>query len=486
MITKESIVKKLSDIKNFIWFNPQRNLILIIIGSLILAPISFVVSKEAANKFYSRLYDRQKIQVSSKVQESTANSSPETSSTNQPNTGSTTTSGSSNNSSTNSGSNNGSGNGSGNNSNNSGSSNNGSGSGSSGSSTDSSSDLPSCGSNYSFFTTSPLNESDFKGLTPLGNLNPSSHVFPTDHIYFYLTNSLARYNLYAPGDATITQINASEHVEDGFTDYSFTFQPCNEFKAQFGHVSALASKLSQALTAPYSWESTYSTGGKTYHMYGKMVDITISAGEQIGTVGGNSGQYALDMNAYDTRVTLSFANPARWTQRSDTTHTVCPVNYYSGDLKNTLINRFGDYDGDPKRTTAPICGTIEQDIAETAQGVWFLSGTSNSWSGEDAHLALAHDNVDPTKAVFSVGTSMSASGLSSSTYQFSPQGSGLVNRDFDDITSDGNIYCSEPNYLTGKIILQLTNSTTLKIERQDNSCGSGPWSFTSNAATFER
>lgn len=351
---------------------------------------------------------------------------------------------------------------------------------------DSTASLSSCGSNYSFFTASPLSSSDFAGLVPLGNLNPSGHVFPTDHIYFYLTNPSARYNLYSPGDATVTQISASEHVEDGFTDYSIYFQPCSELKVYFLHVSSLTNKLSSALSTPYQWDSTYSTGGKTYRNYGKNVSVSISSGEQIGEAGGNSGQNALDMGAYDTRTTISFANSSRWSQRSDTAHTVCPIDYYSVDLKNTLMARFGDYDGDPRRTVSPICGTIQQDVAETAQGAWFAKGTA-SWQGEDQHLALVHNNIDPNKAVFSVGTSMGASGLSSGTYEFYPQGSGLINRDFDDVSSNGNVYCYEPNYLGSIVILQLTSSTVLKIEKQSaSSCGSGPWSFSTNYSEFER
>lgn len=348
--------------------------------------------------------------------------------------------------------------------------------------------LASCGSDNNFFTVSPLNLSDFISMVPLGNLNPTGHVFPTDHIYMYLRRSgdgTANVPLYAPGNATVTQINGSEHVDEGFTDYSITLQPCDELKLVFGHVTSLSSGLSEALTAPFQWDSTYSTGGKTYRNFGKNVSIAIIAGEEIGTTGGNPGQNALDIGAYDSRVTLNFANSSRFAGR-DTIHTACPINYYFGDLKTTLMNLFGDYDGDPKRTVEPICGTIEQDIAETAQGIWFVKGTT-TLEGEDPHLALVHDNMDPTKAVFSVGNSMSPSGLSGGTYSFIPQNSGLINRDFDDIRADGNIYCFEPNYLTGAILLQLQSPTTLRIEKQTStSCAGGSYSFGTTYTDFER
>ncbi len=280
---------------------------------------------------------------------------------------------------------------------------------------------------------------------------------------------------------TFTQISASNNITQGTTDYSIYFQPCDELRVYFLHVVSLSGKLANQPQEPYQWDSTYITGGNTYRNYGKMTDITVSAGEQIGYVRG------FDMGAYDTRTTLSYANPARWSLY-DTHHTVCPISYYSGSLKDTLMAKFSNWDGATKRTYEPVCGEIAQDVAETAQGNWFVSGTSTSWSGEDPHLALIYNNINPSEKLFSVGTSMSASGLTTGTYGFYPTNfpPEYVNRDFDDVTADGHIYCYRPNYLSGRIILKLTNSTTLKIERQDGNCDSPPWSFTGNATTFER
>ena len=111
-------------------------------------------------------------------------------------------------------------------------------------------------------------------------------------------------------------------------------------------------------------------------------------------------------------------------------------------------------------------------------------------NSEYPHLALAHDNFNPLKGVFSVGTSIT--GLSSNTYLFDPQSSGYVNRDFADVMP-GKIYCYDS--LTKKfdnqdsplrIILEMTSDTKIVIEKQDESiCGTGPWSF-DNGVEFER
>src|SRR3989344_3941004 len=189
--------------------------------------------------------------------------------------------------------------------------------------TSSSSSLASCGSSYSFFDRAPVNMDDYYGFVPLGNLNPSGHVFPSDHIYLYkrLTNTVA--TLYAPGDITFVRMSASQNITAGTTDYSIYFSPCSQLEVYFLHVLSITSALNSALVAPYQWDSTYTTGGNTYRSYGKNVNIVVNSGTEIGTV------KTFDMGASDTRVTLNFINP---NARSNSTHTVCPIDYYSGSL----------------------------------------------------------------------------------------------------------------------------------------------------------
>ncbi|MCD6359048.1 MAG: hypothetical protein J7L90_03755, partial [Dehalococcoidia bacterium] len=130
------------------------------------------------------------------------------------------------------------------------------------------------------------------------------------------------------------------------------------------------------------------------------------------------------------------------------------------------------------------CGSVMQDIPGTAQGCWFLSGNSETYP-EDPHLALVHDNVHPSQAVFSVG--ISVPNLESRTYEFPPQSSGLLNRDFSDITPDGQIYGFQTEGFSGAIIVKMPDAETLWIEAIEGG-GTSPstWSFTSNKAIFKR
>ena len=57
----------------------------------------------------------------------------------------------------------------------------------------------------------------------------------------------------------------------------------------------------------------YSTGGETYRTWQRAYDLPVTAGTVLGTTGGRVGQWALDVGAYDERVSASpVANAARW------------------------------------------------------------------------------------------------------------------------------------------------------------------------------
>ncbi|MGK5086222.1 hypothetical protein WDW86_01585 [Bdellovibrionota bacterium FG-2] len=120
-----------------------------------------------------------------------------------------------------------------------------------------------------------------------------------------------------------------------------------------------------------------------------------------------------------------------------------------------------DYSGSKHRTSEPREGTISQDVAGTAQGIWLKEGVSTVYP-EDPHLALVHDPVDPTIAVLSIGTSleggMGAWSIPSTTTL------GTFNRDFATITPGSDTYCYDSSGLGGVVVLSLDSATSLKVE----------------------
>ena len=92
-----------------------------------------------------------------------------------------------------------------------------------------------------------------------------------------------------------------------------------------------------------------------------------------------------------------------------------------------------------------------------------------------------------------MGEGRGGGGLCSGLYLVEQADSGVVKRDFKDVTADGVVYCYgtrdrfETEPLPFVILVQLTSATTVRSERQDAaSCGSGPWQFSSAYTDFER
>lgn len=339
------------------------------------------------------------------------------------------------------------------------------------------------------FTVSPIEIDKIDQIVTLGNLNPPGHTFPTDHIYFYMTRQPNAdrpdiVDLYSPGDLTITQVWASEHVTAGFTDYNIIFKPCPRITIMFYHVSALETSLFGDTSSFTGWnlDNEYTTGGETYRLWSKDYDIPVNAGDLLGKAGGNPGQWALDLGLWDEDYySPNVANPQRW-ENAACVHALCPlILYETGPLLDSLIALVVR---DEVAGEEYPWGEVMQDIPGTAQGCWFLGGTVDTYP-EDPHLALVHSNIHPAKAVLSVGTSVP--GLESNTYEFTPLDSGFFNRDFKDITPDGNIYGFRVDGFNGIIIVWMPDKNTLYIEVLAGATENpDSWSFTNNKVVFVR
>ncbi len=355
---------------------------------------------------------------------------------------------------------------------------------------DTSSSIPECTSGP-LFSVLPVSETDFTDLAPLGNLNPTGHTFPTMHHYFYLTNSDGtgapdEVPVYMPGDAWITSVSTSEHLSaiPVYTDYSITFYPCSQYKAYYGHIQGLSAELqAQLATITDSSCNTYTTGGDDYRHCTYNLEYFMAAGTDIGVAGGTEGQWALDFGARDMRnAPLQFANQTRWENGAgDGIYTACVSDAYEPTQQAFLESRFG-YSGIP-RTVPPVCGTIEQDITGTAQGVWFLATAGpNDIFPEDPHLALVHDNFDPSIGVLSIGTSL---GGASGRHTYTPTSSGFINREVSEITNDGDIYCYPLN--SGALLLQMPGTDSIELEFQSSAdCDDGIYVFTGDKVSFIR
>jgi hypothetical protein len=74
---------------------------------------------------------------------------------------------------------------------------------------------------------------------------------------------------------------------------------------------------------------------------------------------------------------------------------------------------------------------VSDDIVGTLQGNWFLEGVA--WVQDDAAAFFGYGNVDPSRAIVSVGGLIAEPGKR----EFIAKEDGFINRRFDEVPPDG-------------------------------------------------
>ena len=353
----------------------------------------------------------------------------------------------------------------------------------------------SCGNSRQLFSVDPLESDAYNQIDPLGATNPSGHTFPTAHTYMMLQDNTQARIVRAPAAIEITQINVVENLTGSGTNYSLNFTTCPEVRGYFDHLSTLNQTLQDQLVSAGNCQH-YVAGTDEYRFCSHPVSVDIAAGAALGTAGGGLGQLsaALDFGLRDSRIApLFFSNPERLVN-SDQRHVVCPYDYYlPGPVKAGLDAKLR-----VTRQDLPVCGTVALDVAETAQGRWYLQGTTDF--GENDHLALVPSNKQPLNVgVLSVGNS--DVGIDAYFFDFQPTGS--VNRQFSEISAGSEIYCWEnlrnrestlvsgnAQATAGILFLEMTGNSSLTLQRSTalNLCpaDTSSLSFDGSAIQFER
>lgn len=358
--------------------------------------------------------------------------------------------------------------------------------------------LPACPQGKELFTVFPLKESDYDSITPLGNLNPTGHTFPTDHLYVQVSglekygyesgNPANRKALLAPTDMYITKIAKSEEI-GGIADYAIEFSPCRDALGKFGHVGSLSPKIKDEIAKINTKCDEYSTGGNNYkNCEYPSLKIQVKAGEEIGGAGdGRSAMLDIWMSDY-REPQIKRANPSRWDAGRN--YVSCFLDYYPITQNDTFYDLLRGPNGD-KRTKEPRCGTVEVDVAGTAQGVWFYN-LQGQIQQEDEHLALAWDNIQTDKQVFSVGTAGQNGGVKSGAYSFVPKTDGQVDHDFSQVSADGNVYCYDTANINQQgakkaILLTMPSAQKLRLKSAPTAtCGAGPWTLDDGFVEYDR
>ena len=340
----------------------------------------------------------------------------------------------------------------------------------------------------------PLNAGDHGGITPLGNLMPTSHTLPTTHMYVSIAGTTYlpeipgqppevapgnAKNLYAPGRMWIVQLSAFDTLfNDGTVrhEFDYWFGLCNQVKGRFGHVSGISSKIANAIEGlepecyEYSIPTQWPDRSFRSCSYNNL-KIALSAGELIGDAGGQNGN--LDFKLVDMRrPDAKFAKQSRWLP--EISRAVCFLDYYPAKLKKEFYGFLGNSDLSIKRTVGPRCGRIAQDVAGTAKGAWLYQVTGWFSGVEDDQLALVNDNIEPQYQVVSMGAAGLSKGIPSGVWRFIPQTSGQVNRDFRQVKPDGKVYCYDDDRQEAKMLITMPSATKLRVGTMTGPCPATP------------
>ncbi|MFH0852819.1 MAG: hypothetical protein V1853_00200 [bacterium] len=342
--------------------------------------------------------------------------------------------------------------------------------------------LPECPADTSSLFTKPFMDGDLPDyIVPLGNSNDQGHVVPVDHIYPIINDLSDNIPVYAPSDMTLIWIEVKQKYSNATNkfvgnDYQVNLSPCRGINLSMVHYKELSDKLKAAVheqNMPCDTVKTVEDDLTWYYTCHPTFDkVTLQAGQVIGFMGTLGGKdYVVDYGLHDyNKPALAFINPDR--HYTFTLHTACMMDYYTPELRVKYLTKFGGFKSKGsdvqvfvQRTTEPVCGNIMQDVSGTAAGDWFKNPITQKNVTDNDALILIHDNVEPAYAKISMG------GITSFT--FIPGHSGRTDREFSEVTADGNTYCYEYNRGEDwkKVLLQLVDDTHIKTEHQTGRCG---------------
>ncbi len=236
----------------------------------------------------------------------------------------------------------------------------------------------------------PMNLDDFAMIIPYG-LVTDGHVTPIDHQYYSPTvfnSPRDTYPVFAMADARLVEIE-SRDTERGI-EYRMVFTMSCTFLYYYDLVTSLAPDIK----AEYDLK-------KNSQGYTRNIDIPVTAGQEIGKIGGQT----LDFAVWDTTKPLAgFVNPVSYQTEQWKIYTADPLDYVTPEIRQQMINKY-------LRTVEPISGKIDYDIDGRLIGNWFLEGTNgyagatgntsgDYWAG---HLSIAPEYIDPTAYIVSFG-----------------------------------------------------------------------------------
>lgn len=279
------------------------------------------------------------------------------------------------------------------------------------------------------FTHAFTDLSKIAALNPIGGIGGGS---PARSYIGVLENEEAP--VYAPTDATLRAIIYADRGA-GYGEYGLLMNVSCEIEILFDHIDRISERL-QAY-AP-------KTAATTTRGNAKQLSVPIKAGELLGYTNGTDLAHTFDFLVTNYGSKNNFLKPGRW-QWEQAIYGTCPYDFFKPELRSLYYEKLGK-PSSQGLLRASSCGNPSNDIAGTASGGWFKTG-STDLKGE--YLAIA--------------------------------------RQFNDVQiayrKDGQAFANPSNVQSGKPYFNLTDQSPEKypadIKKGDTVCfeGSGLWAF---------
>lgn len=344
---------------------------------------------------------------------------------------------------------------------------------------------PSGGSCTPSFSVLPVPVGSIAAATPVGNMSPPFHIIPTDHAGFYLRGT--GITLSAPTSLHVTTVRSIHYLASpsraGQSDFAIYADVCEGYQLAMGHIQTVVPNIQSRVGTNCQ---TYSSSSETIQSCDSgPVNISFSPGDMIGTVGGASAG-GFDFGLYQSSHQNVFVNPSRYSQ--PTLSAVCPYDPFTPMLRSQIDALMGE-PGRPASGEAPLCGTMSVDVAGTARGVWVLQSNPVSQAGdESSFVSLTPHPLQPQSAqTFSFGPSTLLD-FDTGLARYPVATSGRVNRNFRDVSADGQIYCyASDDVQNSSYFVRLDGAGVLTIRRLVHArgaspCGADPASWTMDTA----
>jgi hypothetical protein len=331
------------------------------------------------------------------------------------------------------------------------------------------------------FSTLPIAIEHIRSIIPLGTHDANKGGVPIDHLFLILKDKAVKAPVYAVTDAVLYNFDFT-YKPDGSHDGGINLAICGGTATEptvtvsHGHITTFSASLQSLLNN----EASCTNSNGTIHCRWEG-QHSLKGGDLLGYAGGPQATTAaaLDFGMIDGRITpLNLIGPASFYKGQE--HAVCPLDYFSVENKAAFEAKLK-----LESFYAPLCGSADLGIKGTLQGPWFH---------KDADLNKASQNVTPIVGFFPEMRSSTrlvmnrfTSASDNSIRYFDFMTTGLVRRNFSDVTADGNIYCydtffSHPltdNTLGGYVFVQMTTAKTIQYEEiSSGTCPSDPNTLT--------